>query len=138
MEQAFSRAFKVMEGHRAERVTEAIREELAEIISYEMSDPRVSSATVSEVQVSPDLRHARVTLAFPRPEDVDGALKALGHARSFLRRQLSARLDIYRIPELHFEADVGTRIGDRMDFLFRRIRKGRPRDAQDQNGEPGK
>ena len=44
-----------MEGHRAERVTEAIREELGEIIGYEMSDPRIGSATVTEVHVSPDL-----------------------------------------------------------------------------------
>ena len=126
-----------MEGHRAERVTEAIREELAEIISYEMSDPRVSSATVTEVHVSPDLRKARVSLAFPRREEADPALKALERAKGFLRRELSRRLDLYRVPDLHFEADIGTEIGDRMDFLFRRIKKGRPRDAEP-SGDGGK
>ena len=119
-----------MEGHRAERVTEAIREELAEIISYEMSDPRVSSATVTEVNVSPDLRRARISLAFPKREEAEPALKALEKAKGFLRRQLSLRLDLFRVPDLHFEADIGTQIGDRMDFLFRRIRKGRPRDEK--------
>jgi ribosome-binding factor A len=119
-----------MEGHRAERVTEAIREELAEIISYEMSDPRVSSATVADVTVSPDLRRARISLAFPRREDAEPGLKALEKAKGFLRRQLSLRLDLFRVPDLHFEADIGTQIGDRMDFLFRRIRKGRPRDGE--------
>lgn len=118
-----------MEGHRAERVTEAIREELAEIISYEMSDPRVSSATVTEVTVSPDLRRARISLAFPQREEADPGLKALEKAKGFLRRELSRRLDLYRVPDLYFEADIGTKIGDRMDFLFRRIRKGRPRDT---------
>jgi ribosome-binding factor A len=124
-----------MEGHRAERVTEAIREELAELISYEMSDPRVSSATVTEVHVSPDLkRRARVSLAFPHREEADPALKALEKAKGFLKRELSRRLDLYRVPDLHFEADIGTVIGDRMDFLFRRIRKGRPRDAEKNSG----
>ena len=120
-----------MEGHRAERVTEAIREELAEIIGYEMSDPRIGSATVTEVHVSPDLRHARVCVAFQQRREADEALRALDGARHFLRRELSRRLDLYRIPDLHFEADVGTQIGDRMDFLFRRIRRGRPRDSED-------
>lgn len=120
-----------MEGHRAERVTEAIRIELGEIIGYELSDPRISSATVTEVHISPDLRHARVCVAFQKQQEAEEALKALDGARHFLRRELSRRLDVYRIPELHFEADVGTQIGDRMDFLFRRIRKGRPRDGQE-------
>lgn len=119
-----------MEGHRAERVTEAIREELSEIIGYEMSDPRIGSATVTEVHVSPDLRHARVCVGFQRKEEAEDALKALDHAKSFLKRELSHRLDLHRMPDLHFEADVGTQIGDRMDFLFRRIRKGRPRDSE--------
>lgn len=120
-----------MEGHRAERVTEAIRIELGEMIGYELSDPRISTATVTEVHISPDLRHARVCVAFQKQQEAEAALKALDGARHFLRRELSRRLDVYRIPELHFEADVGTQIGDRMDFLFRRIRKGRPRDGQD-------
>jgi len=119
-----------MEGHRAERVTEAIREELSEIIGYEMSDPRVGTATVTEVHVSPDLRHARVCVAFQRQAEAEEALKALDGAKHFLKRELSHRLELFRVPDLHFEADVGTTIGDRMDFLFRRIRKGRPRDDE--------
>ena len=61
---------------------------------------------------------------------MEPALKALEKAKGFLRRQLSLRLDLFRVPDLHFEADIGTQIGDRMDFLFRRIRKGRPRDTE--------
>jgi len=119
-----------MEGHRAERVTEAIREELAEIISYEMSDPRVSNATVTEVHVSPDLR--------PKREEAEPALQALEKAKGFLKRELSRRLDIFRVPDLHFEADIGTQIGDRMDFLFRRIKRGRPRDGEKAETGPSK
>ena len=46
-----------MPDHRVERITEAIKEELSEMISYELSDPRISAATVTDVQISPDKRH---------------------------------------------------------------------------------
>jgi ribosome-binding factor A len=117
-----------MTDHRVERITEAIREELAEIIGYEMSDPRVSAATVTDVQISPDKRHAMVRVAIDPGADKQLTLAALDHARNFLRRQLSARLDLFRIPDIHFEADVASEIGPRMDHLLKRVRKGRPRE----------
>ena len=51
-----------MESHRAARVSEALREELGELIAYELSDPRIGDAVVTEVLVSPDMRHAQVRL----------------------------------------------------------------------------
>lgn len=117
-----------MTDHRTERISEAIREELAEIIGYEMSDPRIGFATVTDVQISPDKRHAFVRVGIDPYADKKETLEALDHARSFLRRQLSARLDLYRIPDLHFEADVASELGPRMDHLLKRMRKGRPRE----------
>ena len=117
-----------MTDHRSERITEAIREELAEIIGYEMSDPRVGAATVTDVQVSPDKRHALVRVSIDPSADKKLTLAALDHARNFLRRQLSVRLDLFRIPELHFEADAASELGPRVDHLLKRVRKGRPRD----------
>jgi len=114
--------------HRAERITEALREELAELIGYELSDPRIGSATVTEVQVSPDKKHAVVRVAVAADSDAAETLAALEHARPFLRRQLAARLTLFRIPELHFEADVSTTLGGRMEHLLKRIHKGRPRE----------
>ena len=49
-----------MDSHRTERVSEALREELGEIIAYELSDPRIGDATVTEVLLSPDMRHAQM------------------------------------------------------------------------------
>ena len=111
-----------------ERLAEALREELAELIAYEMSDPRVLDVTVSEVITSPDKRHAQVRVGSASGADVTEALKALDHARGFLRHQLTERLDTFRIPELHFEADVSATIGPRMETLLKRVKKGRPRD----------
>jgi ribosome-binding factor A len=115
--------------HRTERITEAIREELSEMIGYEMADPRVGSAIVTEVQISPDKRHALVRVRLP-DDSAKAAIEALSHARNFLRRQLAARLTVYRIPELHFEADVASELGGKMEHLLKRIRKGRPRDPE--------
>ena len=112
-----------------ERLAEALREELGELIAYEMSDPRVLDVIVSEVITSPDKRHAQVRVGSASGSDVKEALKALDHARGFLRRQLTERLDTFRIPELHFEADVSATIGPRMETLLKRVKRGRPRDA---------
>jgi ribosome-binding factor A len=117
-----------MDPHRTERLSEALREELAELIAYEMSDPRVGDVTVSEVVISPDKRHAQVRIGVTGGAEPKEALEALEHARGFLRRQLGLRLETYRIPELHFEPDVSVTLGPRMENLLKRVRKGRPRD----------
>jgi len=116
--------------HRVERITEAIREELAEMISYEMSDPRLSSAVVTSVQISPDKRHAFVRVGVGQGADAKQTLAALDHARNFLRHELADRLDLFRIPELHFEPDVASELGGKMEHLLKRIKKGRPRDPE--------
>jgi ribosome-binding factor A len=116
--------------HRIERITEAIREELSEMIGYEMADPRVGSAIITDVQISPDKRHALVRVHVMEGSDPKATLQALEHARSFLRRQLASRLDVYRIPELHFEADVASELGKKMEHMLKRIKKGRPRDPE--------
>lgn len=114
--------------HRVERISEALREELAELIAYELSDPRIGSATVTDVHISPDKRHAFVRVGVGSDADVDQTLTALGHAGNFLRRELARRLDLFRVPELHFEADVSAELGGRMEHLLKRVKKGRPRE----------
>jgi ribosome-binding factor A len=117
-----------MDSRRAERVSEALREELGELIAYELSDPRVADATVTEVLVSPDLRHAQVRLHMSHePALHQQTLAALEGARHLLRRQLAERLSLFRVPELHFEADVSLAAGARLEHLLKRVRKGRPR-----------
>jgi ribosome-binding factor A len=123
-----------MDPHRTERLAEALREELSELIAYEMSDPRVSDVTVSDVVTSPDKRHAQVLIGLTTGGDPKEAVEALEHAKGFLRRQLAERLDTYRIPELHFEADVSVALGPRMEHVLKRVRKGRPRDQVPADG----
>ncbi len=117
-----------MDSHRAERVSEALRIELGEMIAYELSDPRVNDATVTEVLVSPDRKHAQVRLHLSTdPKQQQETIHALEGARHFLRRQLAERLSLYRVPELHFEADVSLSTDARLEHLLKRVRRGRPR-----------
>lgn len=118
-----------MDTHKTERVSEALREELDELISYELSDPRIGDVMVTEVLLSPDKKRAKVRLHFGNPAD-SGAetITALEGARHFLRSQLSERLSIFRIPDLHFEPDVAPGLNARMDQILKRVRRGRPRD----------
>jgi ribosome-binding factor A len=92
-----------MDERRTLRVSEAVREELSEIIGFEMSDPRLVDVDVTDVQVSPDGRYAHVKIA-ARGDDrrQKDALAALDHARHYLRHELSVRLTLRHVPELHF------------------------------------
>jgi ribosome-binding factor A len=117
-----------MDTHRAERVSEALREELGEMIAYELSDPRIGDATVTEVLVSPDMKHAQVRLHLGAPAGKNHeTIEALENARHFLRRQLAERLSLFRVPELHFESDIAPELSGRVERLLKRVRKGRPR-----------
>ncbi|MSV29706.1 MAG: 30S ribosome-binding factor RbfA [Bryobacterales bacterium] len=118
-----------MDERRSARVSEAMREELAEIVGFEMADPRLSMVDVVGVQVGPDMKHAHVMVSCPggAPEQ-DLALEALERATNFLRRELARRLNLRRMPELHFEAGLFVESGDRLAQLLRRARKTRGRE----------
>jgi ribosome-binding factor A len=115
-----------VENHRLERATEAIREELGEMISYELRDPRVEAVEVLDVQLDPGKKRAVVSIQVP-DSDAEGALEALTGARRYLQQQLIVRLEIRRIPELHFTAASSLGPKKRVESLLRRVRKGRPR-----------
>jgi len=118
-----------LDPHRAERVSESIREELEELISYELSDPRVGTASVNEVHLSPDFRHALVSLTLSGTvEEQTATLEALNHAKQFLRHQLAERLQIFRMPDLRFEPALAVDLSAKAPQILKRIRRGRPRE----------
>lgn len=115
-----------MDERRTARVSETVREELAELIGFELDDPRLAAVAVSEVQVSPDARYARVKVALQGGERQQAeAIAALEHARNYLRTALAQRLSLRRVPELHFEPDRNAGVESRIDFLLRRARRSR-------------
>ncbi len=94
---------------RTHRVEDLLRAELSSLILRRMNDPRVRLASVSHVDVSPDLRRARVLLsALGSDHERQECLAALQHASGFLRTQLARGLrHMKSIPELVFELDEG-------------------------------
>jgi len=117
-----------MDERRTLRVSEAVREELAEIIGFETEDPRLLEVDVSEVHVSPDGRHANVKVAVRGdPRQQRAALEALEHARHYLRHELGQRLSLRHVPELQFVQDRDPDVENRIDFLIKRAKKSRGR-----------
>ena len=113
-----------MDQHRAARVSETVREELAEIIGFELEDPRLAVVDVNDVQVAPNLRHAHVRVALSGDErEKRAALQALDHARHFLRNELARRLNLRKVPELHFEPGPGLDVAERVELLLKRAKK---------------
>jgi ribosome-binding factor A len=117
-----------LDPHRTERLSEAIREELEELIGYEMSDPRVGSASVTEVQLSPDLRQAYVrVMLVGTAEEQTATLDGLMHGKSFLKHQLAERLQLHHVPDLRFEPALPPALSAKAPQILRRIRRGRPK-----------
>ena len=93
---------------RTDRVGDSILRQLNELLLREVSDPRLRLATVSRVEVSGDLHHARAAVSLYGSEDErEACLQALRGASGFLRSKLGSRLRLRTTPELHFEIDRG-------------------------------
>jgi ribosome-binding factor A len=119
-----------LDPYRHERISESIREELDELIAYEMSDPRVGSATVTEVLISKDYRKAVVRLALVgTPPEQAATLAALNHGKQFLRHELTERLQLFKSPELYFEAALAADLAAKAAKILKRIERGRPKDT---------
>jgi ribosome-binding factor A len=117
-----------MDERRALRVSEAVREELSEIIGFETDDPRLLAVEVTDVHVSPDGRHANVRVATRGTEKEQAqSMAALEHAESYLRQELATRLSLRRVPELHFGRDKTPDVDSRIDFLIKRAKKSQGR-----------
>ncbi len=115
-----------MDERRTLRVSEAVREELVEIIGFETADPRLLAVEVVEVHLSPDGRHARIRVGIRGTErEQKESLDALDHARHYLRHELASRLSLRHVPELHFEQDRYPDVESRIEFLLKRAKKSR-------------
>jgi ribosome-binding factor A len=118
-----------MDPRRSTRVAETMREELEELLTYELSDPRIDVSGVAEVLISPDAKNAHVRLLLQGDEvRQNETLAAINGARGHIKRLLASRLDLFRMPELHFEPAVSVGLADRFEHILKRVRKGRPRD----------
>jgi ribosome-binding factor A len=107
---------------RSEKVADLLREEIMQIVGYELEDPRLEMVTVTDVRVSENLRDARVFVTVSGDEtETREALAALRHAAQYVRRQLLLALNLRHAPELHFVRDKVEERGARVDELLGEI-----------------
>ncbi len=104
---------------RVHRVAEQIQQDLADLLRTEVKDPRIGMVTVTQVEVSGDMAHAKVYFtALTGREHGKSAEDALSRAAGFLRSQLSRRLKLFTVPELHFIYDDTIESGMQLSQLI--------------------
>jgi ribosome-binding factor A len=115
---------------RIERVDALLREEIGRLLAKEVQDPGVGFVTVTEVEASPDLRHARVWVSVIGTADEQRkALRALARAMPFVRHELGARLRLKRIPDLHVQLDDSMSRGTRVLRILDELERGETPDS---------
>jgi len=117
---------------RPERVAELVQREVTDILSRKLRDPRLTGVTVTDVEVSGDLKVATI---FVSPL-VGGAaraaaLGALARAARAVRHELAPRLGLREVPEVRFRFDESLERGARVEDLLRRLKSGEPVEDED-------
>lgn len=108
-----------MTAPRSARIADQIQRELAELVRLEVRDPRVGMVTLTGVEVSRDQSHAKVFFTvLGSAGEVEHALEGLQRAAGFLRSELSHRLTVRKVPELHFAYDESVERGVRLSRLI--------------------
>lgn len=129
---------------RQRRVQELLVQEISDILRREMKDPRIGFVTLTDAEVSPDLRHARVFFSvLGGPEEREAASRALNRAAGFIRSEFARRARMRYVPEIRFEFDPSIERGARISRLLEQVRQdereaseaGETGDGADREGE---
>ncbi len=110
---------------RTDRVDELLRQEIGAIVTRDVADPRVGFATITKVETTPDLSHAKVWVSvIGQPAERNATIAALGRAMPFVRHELGKTLRIRRIPDLHVHLDDTAERGTRVLQLLNELGAG--------------
>lgn len=109
---------------RTQRIGDQMQRELAQLIQREVKDPRLGLITITAVEVSRDLSHAKIFITVMGKDDdedaVKGNLRILNDASGFLRMQLGKAMKLRTVPQLHFNYDASVRRGVELTSLIER------------------
>jgi len=111
----------VMARRRAQRAGKLIQEEISKIIQRELKDPRIGLVTVTGVDVTDDLRYAKVFITVFKEENKEKTLEGLEHAKGFIRREIGQRIKLRFTPEIEFEFDESVEHGAHIEEILRKI-----------------
>ena len=110
-----------------------MQRELAQMLQHDVADPRVGFVTISHVNVTSDLKYAKIYVTRLTGEEtqknIDECLAGLAHASGFLRRNLAKRIDLRIMPELKFLYDKSLEHGFHMDALIAKANSGNDGEA---------
>ncbi len=105
--------------HRPERLAEILKEEISEVVGFELDDPRLEAVDVTDIEVSPDRRDANVYVFVHGSEnEIEKALKTLQHASAFVRQQVALNLELRHVPHLHFIRDAAEKNAVRVNEIL--------------------
>jgi len=111
-----------MEFKRVDRVSGLLRKEIAEVLAKEVKDPRVGMVTVTGVDVSPDLRSARVYFSVMGSEkEIRDSTIGLERATKFIQRRLGKRIRLRYTPIIDFRFDKSLEYGSHIDSILQEI-----------------
>lgn len=103
-------------------MSETIKEILSEIICQELKDPRIGFVTITSVEMSPDLKNARVWVSvLGEEEEVEESLKALASAKGFIKAELGKRIRLRYMPEINFFYDSTSVVSGRINAILKEI-----------------
>lgn len=108
---------------RSQRVSDLIREEIADIIMNKVKDPRLGFVTVTGAKITEDLKIATIYLSILKEEEKETTIEMLNSAKGFIRAELAKRLKMKFIPSLTFRIDESLEYGVRIEKLLREIKK---------------
>ena len=108
--------------HRQEKLGELIAVEVSDLLRTRVKDPRVGFASITHVEVSGDLRHAKIFVSvMGSEEEKKGTIQALHHATGFIRHELAGRLTLRFMPEIVFKLDSSIEHGTHILSLIRKL-----------------
>ena len=113
-----------MASRRQRQVAELLHQEISQLIQYRTQDPRLGFVTVTDVEVSTDLRHARIYVTVLGDQaEAKSTLEGLASATSYFRRELGHSLALRYVPTLSFELDTTLERGLHIENLLDSIKK---------------
>ena len=114
-----------MSGHRPERVGEAVRDVIAELLLRDIKDPRIGMITLTMVELSDDLKHGKVYFSCVGDAAArERSLSGLRSAAGFIKSQVTRRLKLRHAPDLTFVFDPSLEVADRVAILLKNARSG--------------
>ena len=113
-----------MQFKRSDRVKEVIREEISQMLMGEIKDPRIGFATLTRVELSDDLRNAKIFVSvMGSEEEKKKTIKGLESASGFIRSELRKRMRLKFIPEIIFRLDTSIEHGEKIARILQELKK---------------